>query len=243
MEHDVYWEELTARANSLIDLTEVVKLAREVEELLSIDEDYLKESKNKILQAKFSIDILLRVLFTLLRKDFVSNKKTDTIVFHAFQENYGRLIWRLDKEVEFWKTASSSIDLIRLKITAGEIEEILYGDIYYPLDSAIKWEIENSKVEEEEKRRNFFYALFWAVTNNVRVFGSEARVREGKSGFKKWGSLSGTPLPSYEYLLSEKGQNLLEKGIDDSTKKIVEEIKGWDLEDEKKGGELEDERI
>ena len=141
------WEELRERADSLVNLENIVNLARDIEELIQIDEDDLNESRDKLLKAKTNLDILIRVLLTLLRRKFVVDKKIDTIVFHAFQENYGRIVMWLDKDVDFWEDHSyETINILRLKIMANKISEILYGDIYFPLDSAIEWEIENSRI-------------------------------------------------------------------------------------------------
>lgn len=219
--YNIHWNELQEKAP--VDLRNIISLARDIENKIRIKLNNIEKSKENILLARARFDVIIRLLLSLLRDKKILEKETDKILFVMFQENFARILKRLDEiEENRILNLAKNVDIGNLTVYAEEIESILYGDLYFPLLKAS---------EEAKNPREFFYVLFEIISLNVGVFGGITR--EKRTGIKLTSGL-GTQsyVPTYKELLSPEGQKKIEEKGENALKDWLESKTSESIEDE-----------
>lgn len=180
---------------SPLDIRELVKVGRELDLEIGAISRGAKDVQD-IFYFKNKLDVIIRHLLDVLPNE----KKDDKMIKINFEKAYARILRRLDEREE---TMQRNLTPEVIPLYISEIQAILEGDIFSPLNKASKF-----YPKDKEKFRNKVLEL---VHNHARVFGSEERFK-GKKGFPAiFEDSSQSPPMSEKELSSEEGKSLKEK--------------------------------
>ena len=226
-----------------IDLERIHRYARGFESkiLINVTINNLNKSKSILLDARGDLDNMFASLMQLLYDTEVLKNKEDKILFHWLAEDFARFLKNLDTKendliIKFDEPQESRIGVSRLSAYAKTLkiasDSIIYECLFKASDEY------NNLSDEEKKIRTFFYMLFQILQVTLSVLGGQQR---DKASPRK--NIIGSPAIDYKTLMSEKGQNMINKGYDAEVGGDVDLLK--DLknlnEDEDEDEEDEDE--
>lgn len=198
--------------DSPVSLKDIAHLGRNIKQRLHSIKNG-RGDVNNILELREGMNVLIRRLLSLLHNEDILQSKADMEIFLRLQQNFGRLLNLLDeKEADITSMIANGKFKIQLDTKTlryiTELESILDGDIFLPLERSLERKPKNS--------REMLYHIYEMLSVNMGVFGSESRVK-GKTS-KSFDSID--PGFSAKTNLSKEGQKKL-------SEEFVDKFKGF----------------
>jgi hypothetical protein len=237
------WNELNHHCP--IDLTRIMDYAQEMESAIpkKINLENLNKSKEDVLSARGSFDLMVVTLIQVLHDRSLLETNEDKILFGLMVDNLGRYLGRLDDEefdliikMDEPDPEKSLVGISRISTYSKLLSiscDLLYESILKATNEYVSFE-GTDKIKKE--KRIFLYMIFQILQVTFSVIGGFTR--EKRSGISKKGTMQ-IINPSWQGLLGRGGQDLIKKEYEDRTGVPFPEE---EIEDDTElEGEIEDE--
>lgn len=226
---------------SPIDLTRVKSYARDFESQISlgINLKNLEFVKNRLFEARNSLDLLITTLIQVLYDPQALTQPEDRVLFAWLKDDLGRFLQTLDETENSLVVAMDSpnrnlsrVGISRLSAYSKELKNA-YQSLYEALIKSLK-EYHTFPETETIKRdkRSFIYILFHVMQITMSLLGSITRKPNTPLG--KRGTVSAYP-QTWNGLMSKEGQKEISAGYKQDTGSDLPNIPSSFLE-EKEGG-------
>ena len=206
------WVEI--REKCPIDIDEIISLSEEVyNTLMFYDGVDIEEKRKKLLFVKSKIYAIFSRMILLLHRDDIIKSPQDEMVFLRLQENFGRVLGKLD-EIRTTRLLSivKEMHVLEIILAIDEMTSALMSYIYIPIRNAVDM--------CEKDKTKFVYALYHNLALTMGVYGSPARERTEFTG--KF-NIRENPfyVPTYERMIGESGQGELKKEWEESIGTLI----------------------
>ena len=157
-----------------VDISSIISMAKDVEDKLETEIIDGDENLSDVLAAKSQLWVIFRKIITLFSSETYRRRGSDKMVLIKMQEDFGRMIKRFDEHQDRQKfdITSSAREISSPKVIAfaNELKEILYGDVYESLKSALD--------KKPKDKIGLMYALYEILHRNMAFFGAVTRTKD-----------------------------------------------------------------
>lgn len=186
-------------------------------------------SKERVLEARSSIDSMITTLIQILYDREILKSSTDKILYGWLLDNLGRYIKRLDEKEDFYvikfdePNQNSRVGVGRLsaycKMLRITSDTLIYESL---LKSTQEYDAIVETKDIKKDKRTFLYILFQVIQVTLAIMGGLTREEQG--GFKK--GIVNTIPTTWQSLMTPTGSEVIRNGFEKETgQKLPDDLK------------------
>jgi len=200
-----------------VDISRIVSLHHKFESYLpaSVRLDNINECKELVITARGYLDEMISVLIQLLYDKRMLKDREDFMLYSLLMENFARYLKFLDSKEDFYITRmdTSKLDLTGVSQISA-YAKLLRNSVDILIFETLANATKEYLLQDKNEPKIFLYIFFQTLHVTLNVVGGITR--EKVRGKREGSLLTNMPI-DYNFLMSDKGKDLIKKSYEEET--------------------------